>query len=228
MTNEPSVLASLYEARAETYFGTPRLDLLAMLPVGANLRVIELGAGNGATLREAKRSERASYTVGLDLETPSWPVDDPYRPDQFFSGDLERGEVVDLQGQFDVAICGDVLEHLVDPWRAVARLKDWLKPGGCVLASVPNVRNHRALRSIVLRGDFAYADSGLLDRGHLRFFCRRNVEAMFLDAGFSVEALEENMGAYGLRHRLLDRFTFGRLHEFFVLQYRIRARKPAA
>jgi SAM-dependent methyltransferase len=132
-----------------------------------------------------------------------------------------------FEESFDAVICADVLEHLRDPWASVRRLARLLKPNGLLLSSIPNFRNHRALRSIVLQGDFQYADAGLLDRTHLRFFCRANARDLFEQAGLVVETVEENMGAYGLRHRLLDSLTFGLLHDFFVFQFRISARKSA-
>jgi hypothetical protein len=38
--------------------------------------------------------------------------------------------------------------------------------------------------------------------------------------------METNMGAYGLRHKAINALTLGLLEDFFVLQYRTRARKP--
>jgi SAM-dependent methyltransferase len=222
-----SVLTGLYEGRDRSYFGTPRLDLLGMLPRRPGLRTAEIGAGDGATLREAKRLLGAAYTVGLDLRSPAWESDDPWQPDLFLSGDLEADQPAIVQGDFDAVICGDVLEHLIDPWRTVRRLRDWLKPGGVIVASIPNFRNHRALRPILRHGTFRYENGGLLDRGHLRFFCRRNVIELFSQAGLVIDAVEENMGGYGRINRAIDALTLGRLHEFFVFQYRVRAARSS-
>ena len=146
--------------------------------------------------------------------------------DRFLQGNVEAMELDLPAGGFDAVLCADVLEHLVDPWRVVARLADLLRPGGVLLSSIPNVRNHRVLRPLVLRGDFRYQPAGLMDRSHLRFFCRRNIREMFEGAGLTVEVMEENMGGYGLKHRLVDRLSFGLLHDLFVFQFLTRARKP--
>jgi SAM-dependent methyltransferase len=222
-----SNVAALYEGKERGYFTAARLDLLGMLPPGGGLRLLEIGAGDGATLRAAKALGLASYAVGVDLIEPAPAPPGTPDVDRFLSGNFEAMELDLPLEHFDAVLCADVLEHLVDPWKAVATLARHLRPGGLFLSSIPNVRNHRALRAIVLQGDFRYADAGLLDRSHLRFFCRRNIREMFEGAGLVVEAMETNMGGYGLRHKALDLLTFRRFHDLFVFQFRTRARKPA-
>jgi SAM-dependent methyltransferase len=41
------------------------------------------------------------------------------------------------RGTFDVVICEQVLEHVVDPWRAAANLRELTVPGGHVIVSTP-------------------------------------------------------------------------------------------
>jgi len=220
--------AALYRDKEAGYFNYPRLDLLEMLPQGAGLRMLEIGAGDGATLRTARAQGIAAHTVGVDLVPPAPAADGLPPVDRFLTGDVDRliaeGELA--EGDFDVVLCADVLEHLIDPWRTVRLLARCLKPGGLFLSSIPNVRNFRLLSSVVLHGDFRYADAGLLDRTHLRFFCRKNVRELFQEAGLRVEAIEANMGAYGLRHKALNALSLGLLTDFFVFQFRTRARKP--
>jgi 2-polyprenyl-3-methyl-5-hydroxy-6-metoxy-1,4-benzoquinol methylase len=221
--------AAFYRDKEPSYFGSPRLDLLEMLPSGAALKLLELGAGDGATLRAAKTRGIASYTVGIDIaRAPTIIAAVPREPpiDRFIIGNVEEMELDLPPAYFDAVLCADVLEHLVDPWRTVRRLAQYLRPGGIFLSSIPNIRNHRALALIVLHGDFRYASSGLLDRSHLRYFCRKNVRELFEQAGLAIESMEPNMGAYGRRHKLINALTAGRCKEFFVLQYRTLARKP--
>ncbi|HXO28208.1 MAG TPA: methyltransferase domain-containing protein [Thermoanaerobaculia bacterium] len=240
--------AALYRDKQRGYFNYPRLDLLAMLPAGGGLRLLELGAGDGATLREAKARGIASYTVGVDIVDAAAPgggfvgvaaggalgamgsagavMDGPPQVDRFVVGNVETMDLDLPADHFDAVLCADVLEHLIDPWRVVRLLACHLRPGGLFLSSIPNLRNHRALAQIVLKGDFHYAEAGLLDRSHLRFFCRKNVRELFIQAGLVVEAMEDNMGAYGLRHKAIDFLSAGLLRDFFVLQFRTRARKP--
>ncbi|HLX06787.1 MAG TPA: class I SAM-dependent methyltransferase [Thermoanaerobaculia bacterium] len=226
-TTAMDAAAALYRDKQRGYFNLARLDLLEMLPAGGGLRLLELGAGDGATLRAAKASGVAAYAVGIDLVDAA-PADGGGLPpiDRFVVGNFETMELDLPADHFDAVLCADVLEHLIDPWQAVRRLARHLRPGGLFLSSIPNLRNHRALAPIVLSGDFRYAEAGLLDRSHLRFFCRQNIRQLFVQAGLVVEAMETNMGAYGLRHKAINLLTAGLLRDFFVHQYRTRARKP--
>jgi O-antigen biosynthesis protein len=87
--------------------------------------------------------------------------------------------------RFGVVTFGDVLEHLVDPLGVLIRVKDVLKPGGSVVASVPNVA-HGSVRLSLLAGRFDYREAGLLDRTHLRFFTEESLGKLFRDAGYEV------------------------------------------
>lgn len=79
----------------------------------------------------------------------------PYRPliegrlKQYVAVDLgstplvnihARGEQLPLaSGEFDLVICTQVLEYVFDPVAVIAEMHRVLKPGGCLLLSVPSV-----------------------------------------------------------------------------------------
>lgn len=86
---------------------------------------------------------------------------------------------------FDAVVCADVLEHLPDPVPVLARVRSWISPGGRLFVSVPNVANV-AVRLSLLAGRFEYADRGILDRTHLRFFTRRSARRLVEGAGFRI------------------------------------------
>jgi 2-polyprenyl-3-methyl-5-hydroxy-6-metoxy-1,4-benzoquinol methylase len=65
-------------------------------------------------------------------------------------------------GPFDVIVFSDALEHLPSPDDMLKLAIRGLKPGGIILASVPNVA-HWSMRLDLLFGRFNYAESGLCD-----------------------------------------------------------------
>jgi GT2 family glycosyltransferase len=90
--------------------------------------------------------------------------------------------------EFDCVICGDVLEHLRQPDRVLRRIHSWLAPGGHLVASIPNVRNHSVLTGL-FEGNWTYESAGLLDNTHLRFFTRLDIEQLLDRSEFEIAGL---------------------------------------
>jgi hypothetical protein len=57
------------------------------------------------------------------------------------------------------------------------------------VASIPNAANLWLIEELA-SGRFDYADDGLLDRTHLRFFTRRTIERAFDEAGYRIDAID--------------------------------------
>jgi len=90
-------------------------------------------------------------------------------------------------GAYDFVIAADVLEHLRRPAAALRAARGWLAPGGRIIVAVPNMAQWTMRAELAGRGRFDYADSGLLDSTHLRFFTRATLQAMVTDCGLVVE-----------------------------------------
>ena len=87
--------------------------------------------------------------------------------------------------RFDRILALDLLEHQFDPAGTLRLLRRLVKPDGLVILSVPNVANF-TVRLMLLAGRFRYADRGILDHEHVRFFTRRTIRELVEDAGFDV------------------------------------------
>ena len=53
-----------------------------------------------------------------------------------------------------------LVEHLRDPACMMRRLRSWLKPDGCLVASIPNVRHHSVVRGLLSGKGFTFSDRG--------------------------------------------------------------------
>jgi hypothetical protein len=80
-------------------------------------------------------------------------------------------------------VLGDILEHLRDPWRTLADLRQRARVEAVCCACIPNVA-HWSLLLQQLRGRWDYVDAGLLDRTHLRFFTLQTAIELFRQAGW--------------------------------------------
>lgn len=216
--------ADEYQEKPPAYFQFDRNDILELIPISQNARVLEIGAANGATLTALKRTGKAREVVGVEL----FPIEGGEHVrstiDRLIIADVEE-QNLDLESKsFDVLICADVLEHLRDPWGTLRYLTSLVRRGGIVVVSLPNILYWRACIRIVL-GDFRYSTSGVLDRTHLRFFCKKNILDLVHGADLDVRRIEPSfLRQKQLRHDLLlNRITFGIAERFLAQQYVVLA-----
>jgi SAM-dependent methyltransferase len=93
---------------------------------------------------------------------------------------------------FDTAVCLEVFEHLQDPEFACRDIFRVLKPGGILLASVPNAAHWAQRIEFLLTGFFNPGGSVLTARKapwrdpHIRFFSRALLRRLVLTCGFEV------------------------------------------
>jgi hypothetical protein len=85
----------------------------------------------------------------------------------------------------------DVLEHLVDPEAVLGHLVRYLAHDGAVIASIPNVRHESVALPLLVDGLWSYADAGILDRTHLRFFTLPSMVSLLAEAGLMLAAPPE-------------------------------------
>ncbi len=168
------------------YYDRVNPDLLRLLPRDARL-IVEIGCGAGALAEQFKRIHPQVRYLGAERH---WPAVERAcrRMDRVVYGDAELLTLEQLgiePESIDCLVYGDVLEHLADPWDLLRRQAGWLRPGGMVLACVPNVQHWTVLVEL-LRGHWRYQDEGLLDRTHLRFFTREGVVDLCTRAGLQV------------------------------------------
>jgi 2-polyprenyl-3-methyl-5-hydroxy-6-metoxy-1,4-benzoquinol methylase len=161
--------------------------MLPLVPAGAR-SVLDVGCGSGGFGAALRRADPGRLVWGVE------PVPEVAAlARRYYDRVIVEPYPEALQGcgrTFDCIVFNDVLEHLADPWAALRATLPYLEPQGTVVASIPNVRNIRVVMNLVLRGDWTYTESGVLDRTHLRFFTGRTIATLFADTGFVVGRVE--------------------------------------
>jgi GT2 family glycosyltransferase/2-polyprenyl-3-methyl-5-hydroxy-6-metoxy-1,4-benzoquinol methylase len=151
---------------------------------GTDKDVLEVGPAQGYMTKVLQR--RGCRVTGIEID-PVAAQEAAQYCERMIVGDIESLSFrrTFRKKRFDVVIYGDVLEHLVDPSRVLAETATLLKPGGRVIASIPNVA-HGSVRLSLLAGQFRYTDTGILDNTHLRFFTKETIRELFQDAGYRI------------------------------------------
>lgn len=158
------------------------------LPDGSSL--LDVGAGECAYKPHCSHLEYLSQDIaeydgtgdGAGLQTGIW---DTSRLD--FVCDLYE---IPEDRQFDTVFCSEVLEHVVDPVRAVEKLARLTKPGGCVIVTAP-------FNSITHFAPYHYCT------GFSQYFYRLHFERL----GFEIEELTANGGYFDVMDQEIGRLA---------------------
>ena len=105
-------------------------------------RVLDVGCAYGGFLVAASEAG-ARVLAGIDVNEELLKLARLQLADYRKSATLDRfditaPDVVDKLGRFDVILCNDVLEHVVDPEAASAHLAELLDRGGSLFLQIPN------------------------------------------------------------------------------------------
>lgn len=206
----------------EHYHSSIRKDIAPLVPQAHSL--LDIGGGTGATARYFRDIGRVNAISVMDAVIEQNGAD----LDSFSAADLNDhaavADYLEKAGPFDVVTMLDVLEHLIDPWSFVDVVARAVKPGGVLIASIPNIQHISVSSNLLLGGKWDYADAGLLDRTHLRFFVKDSAIAMMSRPGLSVQSCQPSpIGR--TRDRLINHVTFGIIRPLFTLQWFVVSRK---
>lgn len=156
--------------------------------VGFNKRVLEAGCASGHVSKMLHA--QGCSVVGIEVDASVVELAQPW-VERVIVGDFDDARVWDdLVGEsFDVALFGDVLEHLKDPLGVLREAVKHLVPSGIIVLSVPNIA-HADVKIALLNGTFPYRDSGLLDRTHIHFFTKESILDLIKRAGLIPTEIE--------------------------------------
>ena len=152
-------LAQQYTARL--------LETLGWLDFKAK-RLLEFGAGTGRVMEVLVAN--SAEVIGVE----------PYGYEEIRKKGLTAYRNLDELGngtRFDGIVTFEVIEHLSEPWKELARLRDLLSDGGWILLSTPNAAGLNA----TLSGSHWRE---VRKTGHITFFSPSGMESLLRRAGF--------------------------------------------
>lgn len=165
-----------------TYFKHERSEMLRFLPVRYD-RVLEVGCAEG------------SFSAALPLDCERWGTELAAAAAAKAAEKLHRvltGPYHETCDQlpdryFDLVICNDVIEHMVDHDAFLASIHDKMTDRSHLIGSIPNVMHFKTLYRLFIEKDWVYEDEGVTDRTHLRFFTRRSLLRTLGQHGYTIE-----------------------------------------
>lgn len=161
-----AVVSHAYESR--------RLEILASEVTGR--RILDIGYA-----RQPSPYLVGDEVVGLDLDEVPRSVAPNYT--ERIVGDATQLDAALGRRQFDTIICGELIEHIEEPYAFMRQLHAALAPGGTLVLSTPNPLGFPIVLAEVLRSTrFFYS------RDHLYLFTPRWVQRLVSQSGFDLRA----------------------------------------
>jgi 2-polyprenyl-3-methyl-5-hydroxy-6-metoxy-1,4-benzoquinol methylase len=199
MSGAPATATSVYTLQVATHgLGLSMTMMIDRVPRGA--RVLDVGCASGYLAGPLGELRGCRYVDGIELNALDAEAARATCRTVAVGSAEDEATWAQLEGPYDAILFGDVLEHLRQPERALSHARALLAPGGVVISSIPNVA-HYSIRASLLEGNFEYADSGILDRTHLRFFTKKSMIALIESCGYEVVRCDP---ALKLPERMID------------------------
>ena len=176
-----------YENKPDGYYNNIRYEMLKYLPLDSKT-VIDIGCGDGSFEKVIKERTNAEVWGIEYMKEEALKAEKLL--DKVYAGPCEDHLDLLPEHYFDVVYFNDVLEHLVDPYTVLEKIKTHLKPGGIVISSIPNIRYHNALIKLLFKKEWEYKGSGVMDKTHLRFFTGKSILKMYERLGYKVQVHE--------------------------------------
>jgi SAM-dependent methyltransferase len=158
-------------------------DLVMSLP-GSDPIVLDLPAGNGLLSEYLRNSGRKVTSADINSERPDYVYANMEQPLPF------------ANATFDVIVCLEGIEHVIEPNALVREMCRILKPGGCIVLSMPNVQSLYSRLEFLLTGTMyqfnpsfsVHARGRIVDRGHISPVSLAQLDYMFGECGLELVA----------------------------------------
>jgi trans-aconitate 2-methyltransferase len=117
----------------------PFFDLLALVEIRPNLKVVDLGCGTGELTRQLADAMPDSEVTGIDFSAQMLEKAITFtRPGLHF----EQGDQARLTGEWDLILSNAALHWTENHSELIAKLYQQLTPGGQIAVQIPSNHNH--------------------------------------------------------------------------------------
>jgi SAM-dependent methyltransferase len=206
------------------YYSNEREEMIPFIPLECR-RILEVGCSDGNFGQLLKKNNKDIEIWGVEKEE-AVAQNAQEKLDFVFHGDFFEIEAQLPPNYFDCVIFNDVIEHFIDPWKLLSRITPLLISGGFVVCSIPNVRYIGNLMELLIKKDWEYKSSGILDITHYRFYTKKSMIRLFESSGFSLVRIQGINPTKSVKVSLASWLTFGFFDDIKYLEFAIVARLP--
>lgn len=174
--------AAFADVARKTYDSHHNLEVVRWVPTGA-AAVLDVGCGSGGNAAFLARLGLA--VDGVTLSPTEAEAARPYCRAVALHN-LESGLPGELRGPYDSVLCSHIIEHICFPSALLEDIRARLAPGGRLVAAIPNLLFWKNRLSLIA-GRFDYAQGGIMDETHFRWYTLSTMCALLRKHGFEIE-----------------------------------------
>jgi 2-polyprenyl-3-methyl-5-hydroxy-6-metoxy-1,4-benzoquinol methylase len=185
-----------------SYIGL-RNDLVSEI-TGTNKIILDAGCATGANGKYLLDKGIARKVYGIEMD-PQMAAEAQKTYEKVFIANLDDDAVFDELNKIqpDVIICGDVLEHLDDPWKVLKKFSDILSADGNIIISLPNAQHIDVFIHLFIKNTWPLNTRGIFDKTHRRFFTFSDIKSLVGQADLKIIKINHN---FRYRDRLDSKF----------------------
>jgi 2-polyprenyl-3-methyl-5-hydroxy-6-metoxy-1,4-benzoquinol methylase len=170
------LVEEMYLNKNTEYFSLER-EIFKNSVIGKNLNILDIGCGTGILGKYFKENQNCKV-YGVEINESAYQAA-KINLDNVLKGNVESIDLKYPDNFFDVVIMGDVVEHLISPVDTINKIMPFLKIGGTIYITVPNVRHWSVIKNLLFFDLWEYDTWGILDFTHLRFFTKKSITNLF-------------------------------------------------
>jgi 2-polyprenyl-6-hydroxyphenyl methylase/3-demethylubiquinone-9 3-methyltransferase len=140
-----------------------------------------LDVGCGAGLLAEPLARLGAKVTGLDASADLINVAQEHARSSGLTIEYRAGELAELEGQFDLITCMEVIEHVADPGTFIGALARRLAPDGLLVVSTPNPTGWSKLLMITIGEGTGRIPKGTHD--FAKFIAPETMKVLLSDAG---------------------------------------------
>jgi 2-polyprenyl-6-hydroxyphenyl methylase/3-demethylubiquinone-9 3-methyltransferase len=140
-----------------------------------------LDVGCGAGLLTEPLARLGARVTGIDASPEVIEVARKHAGQQGFSINYQVGDVQELEGEFDLITCMEVIEHVAEPASFIRALARLLSKDGLLIMSTPNATGLSKLLMITLAEGIGRIPRGTHDFD--KFIAPERLKSLLSDAG---------------------------------------------
>lgn len=180
--------------------------------------VLDVGCGEGFSLNYF--SKKGWKVKGVDFTNDGVSRHFPHLKEKLVVGDILSllEEIASSKEEFDLIICNNVIEHVIEPFRLMDLLKKLASKKTLLRLQVPN--DNSWLQQMIVDRGLAPANYWVSPPAHLTYFNKDNFSKVLNEYGFSIKHL---MGDFPIELFLLNEASNYKKHpETGPLAHKVR------